>query len=81
MRAVAFENESASGQTPPAPGSPCSGSTHAGQASDEPEVADAAESCCESLFESDQLDALLALAVGGALIATALVFRRIFKIF
>ncbi len=56
-------------------------STHAGQASDEPEAADAAESCCESLFESDQLDALLALAVGGALIATALVFRRIFKIF
>jgi len=56
-------------------------SIHADQASDKPEAEEAAESCCESLFESDQLDALLALAVGGALIATALVFRRIFKIF
>ena len=56
-------------------------STHADQASDEPEAAEAAESCCESIFESDQLDALLALAVGGLVIVTALVFRRVIKIF
>lgn len=56
-------------------------STHTGQASDEPEAADAAESCCESLCETDPIDALLALAVGGAVIVTALVFRRVFRVF
>ena len=59
-------------------------STHAGQSAEEPEVAEAAEesgACCESLFDTDSMDALLAVAVGVAVIGVALVFRRVIRIF
>lgn len=59
-------------------------STHAGQTAEAPEAPKAseeAESCCESLFDTDPFDALLALAVGGALIVAAIAFRRVIRIF
>lgn len=65
-------------------------SAHAGQATDaqkeseEPQRSDESqesESCCESIFNTDPLDALLALAVGGALIVAAIAFRRVIRIF
>jgi hypothetical protein len=59
-------------------------SLHAGQATDEPaESAESAESevCCESICDTDPLDALVALAVGGAILVTALLFRRVIRIF
>jgi len=56
-------------------------STHADQDAEQPEVAEAADSCCESLCESDPMDAMLALAVGGAILVTALLFRRVIRIF
>ncbi|MEE8488375.1 MAG: hypothetical protein V3S56_09405, partial [Gemmatimonadota bacterium] len=70
-------------------------SVHAGQATDaqkeseEPQESDGSqesdesqesESCCESIFNTDPLDALLALAVGGALIVAAIAFRRVIRI-
>ena len=58
-------------------------STHADQVSEDSEdTADSCcEPCCESLFDHDPLDALLALAVGGALLGAVLVFRRVFRVF
>ena len=59
-------------------------SLHAGQATDEPEESgepQESEACCESLCDTDSLDALLALAVGGALIVAAIAFRRVIRIF
>jgi len=56
-------------------------SLHAGQATDEPEESAESEACCESLCDTDSLDALLALAVGGALIVAAIAFRRVIRIF
>ena len=56
-------------------------STHAEQSAQEPESAEAADSCCESLCETDPMDAMLALAVGGAILVTVLLFRRVIRIF
>lgn len=56
-------------------------SLHAGQATDEPEESAESETGCESLCDTDSLDALLALAVGGALIVAAIAFRRVIRIF
>ncbi len=56
-------------------------SLHAGQATDEPEESAESEVCCESICDTDPLDALMALAVGGAILVTALLFRRVIRIF
>jgi hypothetical protein len=55
-------------------------SAHADQAAEPAGGDSSAEDCCESLFDGDPIDALLAIAVGGVLIGAALVFRRVFRV-
>ena len=53
---------------------------HADQATQDSAAGEsAAEDCCESLFDRDPIDALLAVAVGSVLIGAALLFRRVFR--
>ena len=56
-------------------------SVHAEQAPESAKASEEAESCCESLFDTNPFDALLALAVGGALIVAAIALRRVIRIF
>ena len=55
-------------------------SAHADQAADPAHEEVSSDDCCESLFDRDPIDALLAVAVGGVLIGAALVFRRVFRV-
>ena len=55
-------------------------SAHVDQAVPDTGGETAADDCCESLFDRDPIDALLAVAVGGVLIGAALVFRRVFRV-
>ena len=56
-------------------------SAHADQAAQDSAPGETgADDCCESLFDHDPIDALLAVAVGGALIVAALLFRRVFRV-
>lgn len=55
-------------------------SAHTDQATESAGADTSADECCESLFDGDPIDALLAVAVGAVVIGAALVFRRVFRI-
>ena len=56
-------------------------SAHEDQAAQATGGGTSADDCCESLFDRDPIDALVAVAVGGVLIASVLLFRRVFRVF
>lgn len=55
-------------------------SAHVDQAAPDAGDDTASDDCCDSWFDRDPVDALLAVAVGGVLIGAALVFRRVFRV-